>query len=430
MHTSDIITVSVAVCAAIITLMLLVGAILGGNLKEKIYRCFFTMLLFNFVGACSEFTLSLLFGTPGQTISILIHIIDFMSYFCGIITFVIFSMYLYEFFSSYGKVTKKPFVVIASIYSLNIPLMLAAEFVPIFAVLDEHNRFQLKDTLWMTNIFPFISISIAIVVTLLYIKPLMLKTKEWLSLMLYMLVPFFCLLTEIFLPNVWFVYFGSTITMLLIYINIQVDLSHRFKEQEFEMANSRIAIMLSQIQPHFLYNSLAAIENLCIENPIQARDTVRQFAKYLRGNLDSLTHNKLVPFSKELELVRNYMFIEQTRFDEKLRVEYEVETTEFELPALTVQPIMENAVRNGVNKKKKGGTVLLRTAEKDGYTIISVIDDGAGFDPQVTEQPERSHIGIANVRERLATMCGGTLQIDSVIGKGTTATITIPKRRP
>jgi len=197
---------------------------------------------------------------------------------------------------------------------------------------------------------------------------------------------------------------------------------------ERELTQKQISVMLSQIQPHFIYNALVVIRQLCKIDPKTAEETVLEFSEYLRGNLDSLTLNVPVPFEKELHHVETYLKIEKKRFGDKLNVVYDIKAKVFLIPALTLQPIVENAVRYGITKKERGGTVEIKTEEAGNSIVVTVTDDGVGFDVhQQAGGDGRSHVGIENTRSRLAAMCGGTLAIESGIGKGTTAVITIPK---
>lgn len=203
--------------------------------------------------------------------------------------------------------------------------------------------------------------------------------------------------------------------------------------REMELFESRTAIMLSQIQPHFLYNSLTAIGKLCDIDPKKTKEAINDFADYLRGNLDSLTKRDLISFEDELIHVETYLALEQLRFGEKLQVAYDIETEAFRLPPLTVQPIVENAVRYGLTKRKPdgtvGGTVTVSVKESDTDYQIIVEDDGVGFDMTQPKADGRGHIGIENVRGRLMALCGGQLKISSVVGVGTVVLITIPKER-
>ncbi|WP_392887390.1 sensor histidine kinase [Eubacterium limosum] len=197
---------------------------------------------------------------------------------------------------------------------------------------------------------------------------------------------------------------------------------------EKELVQNRIAIMLSQIQPHFLFNALTAIKQLCAIDPVKAEEAIGQFAGFLRGNLDSLSHTGAISFEKELTHIENYLSLEKMRFGKRLNIAYNIDVSDFSLPPLTVQPLVENAVRYGVTKKPSGGTVTLSTRETEDAVILTISDDGVGFDPSVKKDDGRSHIGIDNVRSRLENQCGGRLTVTTEPGSGTTATIILPKR--
>ena len=196
---------------------------------------------------------------------------------------------------------------------------------------------------------------------------------------------------------------------------------------ELKLQESYISIMLSQIQPHFLYNALNSIYQLCETNPMRARSMVNSFAEYLRNNLSTLEEPGLISFETELSHVNTYLDIERVRFEDTLEIEYDIKCVDFSLPVLTVQPIVENAVKHGTSKKRGGGKVTISTVEEnDGY-VITVADTGCGFDPTQPKNDGKKHVGIENVRQRLANMCSGTLTIQSALGEGTVAVIRIPK---
>lgn len=199
------------------------------------------------------------------------------------------------------------------------------------------------------------------------------------------------------------------------------------REMELQLQESKISIMLSQIQPHFLYNTLNSIYQLCETNPMLARTMVNSFAEYLRNNLSSLDEPGLIAFTTELEHVKTYLEIEKIRFDDTLEIEYDIQCVDFQLPVLTVQPIVENAVKHGTSRKRGGGKVTISTREDDEFYIVTVSDTGCGFDPAVRKDDGKKHVGIENVRQRLSNMCGGVLTIESEIGVGTVVNIRIPK---
>jgi sensor histidine kinase YesM len=199
------------------------------------------------------------------------------------------------------------------------------------------------------------------------------------------------------------------------------------QEMERKLQESQISIMLSQIQPHFLYNTLNSIYQLCETNPMRARFMVNSFSEYLRNNLSSLEEPGLISFETELAHVKTYLDIEKVRFEDTLEIEYDVKCVDFSLPVLTVQPIVENAVKHGTSKKRGGGKVIISSAEESEFYVITVSDTGCGFDATKPKNDGKRHVGIENVRQRLSNMCQGSLSIESTLGEGTVAVIKIPK---
>ena len=191
------------------------------------------------------------------------------------------------------------------------------------------------------------------------------------------------------------------------------------------MAEQRIKIMMSQIQPHFLYNTLTTIQSLCLLDPQKAFETTGKFGAYLRNNIDSLEQSNLISIQEEIEHTRVYADIEMLRFP-NISVEYHIEAEDFSVPALTVQPLVENAIRHGV-RDCQHGVVEVATKQTESDHVITISDNGVGFDAEEPIISDGTHIGLKNVSERIKEMCGGTLTIDSRIGEGTVITIKIPR---
>ena len=194
---------------------------------------------------------------------------------------------------------------------------------------------------------------------------------------------------------------------------------------EAKLKESRISIMLSQIQPHFIYNTLGTIERMCLTDPEKAFELVRNFSLYLRGNFSELDSVKPIRFSEEMKHVEHYVKIEKVRFPDMNR-EYEIKAEDFLLPALSVQPLVENAIKHGLMRLESGGTVIVRSYETAMHFCVEVTDNGGGFDTSLSMEGKK-HVGLRNIRERLKIMVGGELIIESKEGAGTKAVIKIPK---
>ena len=250
----------------------------------------------------------------------------------------------------------------------------------------------------------------------------------------YLLIPTAALLAQMLFYGLYPAVLGASLAALFMFNYIRREQTERYLQQEAENARLRIDLMLSQIQPHFLANSLGAIARLCRNDP-EARAAIDRFSRYLRHNMESLTQTAPIPFAQELEHAQTYLALEQLRFGDELRVEYDLRCTDFLLPTLPLQPLAENAVRHGIRRSETGaGTVTVSTRETETHYEITVADDGAGFDPAAPEAspalPENAgvHVGLTNVRERLRRVCGGELRVESAPGHGCRATIFLPKR--
>jgi signal transduction histidine kinase len=198
-------------------------------------------------------------------------------------------------------------------------------------------------------------------------------------------------------------------------------------QTERKLTESRISILLSQIQPHFLYNALAVISRLCDKDPAEAKKATINFSNYLRANMNLLERREPIPFENELNHTIGFLNLEKAMYGEALKVIYDIQIKNFTLPALTMQPIVENAIKHGIGKKEGGGTVTISTKETDSDYLVIIIDDGAGFEQEKIADDGEQHIGIKNVRLRLSAQCGGSLEIKSEIGTGSSVTISIPK---
>ncbi len=191
-----------------------------------------------------------------------------------------------------------------------------------------------------------------------------------------------------------------------IWIHLQLVRAH----ENSLMADQRMRIMISQIQPHFMFNTLSTIQALCLIDPQIASETVEKFGTYLRQNIDSLNREELIPFKDELSHTQIYVDIEKTRFP-SIKVEYNIEDGDFSLPALSVQPLVENAIRHGV-RIRENGLITVRTWRDLNAHVITITDNGCGFDPEKALRLDETHIGLRNVKERIEKQCGGRLLIN------------------
>ena len=206
-------------------------------------------------------------------------------------------------------------------------------------------------------------------------------------------------------------------------------IEHRLEEQERLLLAAKIEALKSQINPHFLFNTLTSISSLIRSQPETARMLIIKLSALLRRLLRS--HEHFVTLRDELESVDEYLDIEVVRFGPKLRVSKEIDpdTMELIVPSMILQPLVENSIKHGLSRKVGPGSITLRSYRENGRAIIEVEDDGMGFLPDRLDQPMSSGIGLANVRERLRVIYGATyqLKLTSEPGKGTRARIEVPE---
>ena len=222
----------------------------------------------------------------------------------------------------------------------------------------------------------------------------------------------------------------SAVAMFGLILSDQVEQSLRQQreaaEHQRELASQRASVMVLQMRPHFIFNTMMSIYSLCNQDPQKARQVTMDFTDYLRKNFNAVASDSTIPFSAELEHTRAYLAVEQAQFEDFLRVDYDTPFTHFRIPPLTLQPLVENAVKHGMNPNAGPLHVTVRTRQTDSGCEITVEDNGPGFDPSDESRP---HTTLDNIRQRLEMMCGGKMEITPGAAGGTTVRITVPQAK-
>ncbi len=218
------------------------------------------------------------------------------------------------------------------------------------------------------------------------------------------------------------------------YTRRQNIVQQELKQLENNLENMRINNSASQMQPHFLYNALSSIREVVLQNPKYASDLMYDFTVYLRACIRAMQSGELITIQQELDNIRAYVNIEKMRMGNRLNMVYEFGSEEFRVPPLSIQPLVENAIRHGIYKRgKKGGTVSVKTDTLEEYNRVIIEDDGVGFDYQKVrdevEKKERESIGLDNVMFRLTKQQNAKVIINSKIDVGTRITIWFPRER-
>jgi len=214
----------------------------------------------------------------------------------------------------------------------------------------------------------------------------------------------------------------SALSMYSRVLSEQIELNLR---QQRQIAQQRASIMVLQMRPHFIYNTMMSIYYLCEQAPKKAQQVTMDFTTYLRKNFTAIASEAPVPFTDELEHTRAYLAVEQAQFENALSVHYDTPHTRFRVPPLTLQPIVENAVKHGMDPDAAPLCISIRTRATESGSEIVVEDNGPGLAPPDEGEP---HIALTNIRARLEMMCGGKLTVTPRSEGGTTVTVTIPER--
>ena len=214
-----------------------------------------------------------------------------------------------------------------------------------------------------------------------------------------------------------------TLTILLMFMINLLDLIEYYMRQQAEISRQRANIAILQMRPHFIYNTMTGIYYLCDQDPEKAKQVTLDFTTYLRKNFTAIASEDTIPFSEELEHTRAYLAVEQVQFEDILIVDYDTPHTHFRLPSLTLQPIVENAVKYGCDPDSEPLHIVIRTRSTDSGSEITVEDNGPGY---VDVDDNKPHIALANIKERLEMMCGGTMSISKRERGGTVVRIIIP----
>lgn len=416
--------IALDVCSIVLTLISLAYLLSDGRYRQRLNFYFLGIAVSNIFMIIGDFSDWLFLNVEERWERNLLLAGSVLFFTAGAFVLYFFACYIVEYMRLKGRVKKACILSVTAVCAAHIFITLISPFTGSFFYVTK-SGYHRGPLFFISQITPLFCYLLFTVLVIFYRRKL--KRREVIFFLLYIFVPLGCGAAQTLMRGIALVNISVALALLFILVNIQLEHEIALRQQEKELAEQHIDIMLSQIQPHFLYNSLGAIDQLCATDPPLARTCIRKFSDFLRGNMDSLKAHEPIPFEKELNHVMNFLYLEQQRFGERLRILYQIETRDFFIPPLTLQPLVENAVRHGILNKKGGGTIRIRTEETDECAVVTIADDGIGMERagRMQNMGEHAHIGISNVRSRLEEMVQGSLEIESS-SQGTVVTIRIP----
>ena len=252
-----------------------------------------------------------------------------------------------------------------------------------------------------------------------------LSGKQFFAFLIYLVIPTLAMLVQMRFYGLSLIVFGTAFSVVFLFLSILTDQVEQYVCKQEENARQRASIMVLQMRPHFIYNTMMSVYYLCQQDAQKAQRVILDFTSYLRKNFTAIAKEETIPFTEELEHTQAYLRVEQVRFEGKLFVEFDTPHTMFRIPPLTLQPIVENAVKHGVDPELEPLYISVYTRETENGSEIVVEDTGPGFGILDSNGP---HIALANIRERLEIMCDGKLIITPREGGGTTVTVRVSKK--
>ncbi|MBR3223864.1 MAG: histidine kinase [Atopobiaceae bacterium] len=408
----------------------LVCSLLLTRFQNDYRKTFAALFALNIVSEGGDAMAGICRGESGELAWIGTHVGNLSTFVAGFLLVAVLTMYLHN----RMKETKAPLPTIwlkCVTYSSVLMCLFAA--LNMFYHIDENNLYHRSNLYWVSGAY----------IVAVFLVNAMFVLRNWRSLdafslfcmLFYTLSPAVSACIQVTVYGINFLAISSTLGLILIFMEMQVSSAAMYAERtkelaqsEVQLAESRMTAMVSQIQPHFIFNTLDTIYGLCDEDVERAKEAIASFSRYLRTNLASLRQTVPVPIATEIQHVRTYLELERMADKNRLQYVLDVRVTGFLVPALSVQTLVENAVKHGLGGREEGGLVTVSTHELADEFTVHIVDDGVGFNTNaILNNMDSTHVGILNTKARLATMCNGSLDIVSTPNEGTTVTIRIPK---
>ncbi len=362
----------------------------------------------------------ILVGKPGSAVFMILWIVTTLEEIFCAVSYPLLILYLYP-VQNQKALNRLVSALMKTVFLLSLITLILSLINPTTGYLfriDGMNRYIPGPLIYLPETFTMMQI--ACLTAMVFSTPE--ARKRRLPVLVFFLIICIGLISLYINPEIFLIYPLSVLSLLLIYVNIINQREQNLRRRQLELEKNNLSLLIGQIQPHFVFNVLNTIYYLCDSDRKSAAEATAHLRMYLMKNFEEIFTDVPVPFEEELEIVRNYTDLEKLRF-EQIEIVYDIQDTDFMLPALSVQPLVENAIRHGL-REMRDGRVVISSKNEDGVHVISVTDNGVGFQPPAPDD-NRRHVGIENVRRRLTMMSSASLEIQACEEGGTKAVIRI-----
>lgn len=365
-------------------------------------------------------------GDPSETAAYLVRLTYFGALFLGMLNMAVSAEYIsHLIFKRTDGIDLKWKQIEWILFFIGTVLLIINWFHPYIYTFDENNNYvRMPLFFWLPDLIIFFEAAVSLSVAIVYIKYLL--PMERVAMVSYLALPMIAIVISEFVYGASCTNIALVISTIILFVSYESYYAQHLVEQQKKLSEERLRLVNHQMQPHFIFNTLSLIRYQCQSDPEEAAETINDFSDYLRSTTDLMIETDCISFERELDIVKNYIRIQKKRFEDELNVEYRISDTNFDVPPYAVQTMVENAVLHGIRDGNSGsGKVVVSTEKGQDRHIITIEEDGCGFDTAILNKKSKS-IGIRNTTERIEVMCKGTLTVESSPGTGTKVTIIIP----
>ena len=414
---------SIYIWTGIMSIILFTGIRISRVFVPRSTKIMRYICILAFVYAMADIVELLFCGRIGMLPFILCRLGDFLSFACPYTMGLLLTYFLYDQIEQ-NVSYEFHYAIPATLYLFFIGMLFVNLFIGFLYTLDDKNNFITGDYYFLSQMPEVVYFIFQLIVLILFYKHL----SFWrsIALLIYVLLPLCCLILAAAFYGVSFIMISINLNFVVMFLFIFHDNVEDYERYEKDLADTQMTLTLSQMQPHFLYNALSSISQLCKKDSEKAAIMIDEFAMFLKKNMQDIYAAELISFETELNHLKRYLNIQKMRYGEYMNICYDIKSMDFDLPPLILQPIAENAVRHGISHKPEGGTITVRSSEDtDEYKVV-IEDDGVGFEMGKVKDG-KVHLGINSIKKRIGMIEGADVAIDSEPGKGTKVTVTIPK---